>query len=135
MARKKLNSKDYNNFPKSKPFGYYPPAVDEAIVKYEASLSKAIARIRELENEKIQVVQENQHLQSELKSMHLQMASLELPEVSDAVTSFVLDEFKQSNIPQQELDKQWASPNPTMKSRDNSVKVGSTDDEGFTIVQ
>lgn len=92
-----MNTNEYTMFRLSKPWGYYPPAVEKRIEEYETSL-------RELNNkyqESKQIIMSQQEtiesLQEELRNMHLEMSNIQLPDVEEAVQGYVLDSFKNYN--------------------------------------
>lgn len=108
----KKSKKDYNLFPISQPWGYYPDAVHEKILSYEnalKSLNKSItdertafaaykANTEEELKEKEDIIDQKDDvinsLKEELRQMHLQMSNIELPEADYGVSYAVLDQFK-----------------------------------------
>lgn len=92
-----MRDNEYTMFKKSKPWGYYPPDVEKKIDQYEAALSQVNQKyleqvqINNLKNQKISA------LEGELRDMHIQMSSLELPEPDEMVEHYVLDNFKNYN--------------------------------------
>lgn len=102
------SKKDYNLFPISQPWGYYPDAVHEKILSYENALNKLNTSI-ETERRTFSVTKANlekeiqdkddmiKSLQAELRQMHMQMSNLELPEADFGVSYAVLDQFKNYN--------------------------------------
>lgn len=113
MGKNNIDSREFNKFKKSKPWGYHPPDVDEAINEYEKTLSQLNSVISSKDNEivklrtdKDQLVKEFDekeselndeiiYLKNELRDMHLQMASIELPDVSQDAGDAILKSFKE----------------------------------------
>jgi TolA-binding protein len=81
-------------FQKSKPWGYFPEEVDKRILQYEEMLRRMNDKLAERNHVEIILKKENERLKEELRKMHLQMSSLELPETDDVVAQAVLTEFK-----------------------------------------
>lgn len=105
--------KDYDLFPISKPWGYYPDAVNKKIVNYENALRSINGKLsqertsfsmakNEYEEKLKEKDQEIERLKQELWNMNLQMSKLELPEADYGVSYAVLDEFKNYNSRQNE---------------------------------
>lgn len=137
---KKIKAKDHTKFKLSKPFGYYPPDVDEAIEKYELALSKLLKRDKEHRAQLKRANEDLMHTRDELRSLHLQLSAMELPDVSEAVTYQVLDEFKLSNRTQDEMDADWGSVRPKPEPSTGKltfVEMDDSDDsdDGFTIAE
>lgn len=93
----KMRPGDYTQFRKSKPWGYYPPAVEEKVKQYESTIEALTEKLIHKNHLVSNLKQNIEQLQDELREMHLQMSSLELPEASEAVEHFVLDDFKNYN--------------------------------------
>ena len=93
----KMRPEDYTQFRKSKPWGYYPPAVEEKIKQYEDTIRNLTDKCLEEQQARMSLEERIEKLQDELRDMHLQMSSLELPDASEAVEHFVLDDFKNYN--------------------------------------
>ena len=81
MAQKYENK--YVMFRASKPWGYYPPDVEEKINDLKEEIS-----IKERENE---------DLKSTIMSLRVQMQNMELPDVDEAVSENVLNSFAKLN--------------------------------------
>lgn len=122
----KMRSDDYTQFPKSKPWGYYPPAVEERIGQYENTIREMNDKYLEERQKSLALMQKIEHLQDELREMHLQMHSLELPEASEAVEHFVLDDFKNYNS-----GKFDDVPEPTIVN-DNPADIKNEYNESIT---
>lgn len=88
---------DFTMFKKSKPFGYFPPDVEEKILEYEKTISQLTDKIHDVNVEKGELQQAISSLQNELRAMHIQMSHTELPDASDAVTHMVFDRFRKFN--------------------------------------
>jgi len=93
-------SGDYTMFKISKPWGYYPPEVEARIQEYESALMKTNAAIASLQQSVNQKDEQIKQLQGELRKMHIEMSSLELPEADDLVERSVLEDFKGYNVPE-----------------------------------
>lgn len=93
----RMRPEDFTQFRKSKPWGYYPPAVEEKIAQYEETIRNMSEKFLEQRQLNLNLKQKVEQLQDELREMHLQMSSLELPEAVEAVEHFVLDDFKNYN--------------------------------------
>lgn len=92
-----MRRNDFTMFPLSKPWGYYPVAVEEAIAKYENTIREVTDKNIEVRQENLGLKQKIEKLQEELKQMHFQMSSLELPEADEAIENYILDDFKKYN--------------------------------------
>lgn len=93
----KLNPESYTQFRPSKPWGYYPPEVEEKIEQYENMISAVNAKFEEKQLRCLKLEQTICMLQEELREMHLQLSSLELPDSTEIVESVVLNDFKNYN--------------------------------------
>lgn len=93
----KIRPEDFTQFKLSKPWGYYPPAVEEKIKQYETIIRELSDKFLEEKQKNMSLIQKIEQLQDELREMHLQMSSLELPEAVEAIEHFVLDDFKNYN--------------------------------------
>lgn len=87
----------YMMFPKTKPWGYHPEAVESKIREYEEALRNVNDKYQEQCNVIATMKSQITRLQEEIKDMHFQMASLELPEAEEAVEDMVLNQFKNYN--------------------------------------
>lgn len=99
-----MNSDDFTQFPKSTPWGYYPLAVEEKINQYETIIKELNDRLLEKRQDVLLLNQKIETLQNELREMHLQMASMELPDTTEVIENQVLNEFKNYNT-KEELPK------------------------------
>lgn len=129
----KLNPKNYTQFRLCKPWGYYPPEVEEKIHEYEHTIKTLSEKYLEQKQFNLNLKQKIERLQDELKDMHFQMSSLELPEPVEAVEHFVLDDFRSYNS-----IEQHAQSNDSGEDTSNEIRVHSDDDGDeieFTIVQ
>lgn len=93
----KLRPENYTQFTKSQPWGYHPIEVEEKIEEYLNVIQKLNDKIAEEKQINMSLKQNIEKLQKELREMHLQMSNLELPDATEAVEHFVLDEFKNYN--------------------------------------
>lgn len=90
-----MRQSDYNKFKLSKPWGYFPPDVDRAIDEYESALGKLNARMSEsmMENQRLKGI--ITRLEDELRALHVEMSSIELPDTEEIQETVVLQEFRQ----------------------------------------
>lgn len=89
----KLNPKDWTTFSKSKPFGYYPPEVDEEFQKYDDALSTLNKAYDDKEEENYKLKEKLVKYENELKDLHLQLATIDLPPMDEDVSKVVLKTF------------------------------------------
>lgn len=92
-----LKPDNYTQFRISKPWGYYPPEVEEMIKQYEETIGALTDKYEESQQECLRLSSTIEGLQNELRRMHLEMTSLELPDATETVEHYVLDEFKSYN--------------------------------------
>lgn len=92
-----MKPEDYTQFRKSEPWGYYPPEVEERIRQYEETINALNEKYMESIHVCSNLKQDVNHLQEQLRDLHLQISFVELPEPSEAVEHFVLDDFKSYN--------------------------------------
>jgi hypothetical protein len=89
-----MKPNDFTKFRLSKPYGYHPPDVEKAIEQYEEMIGKLNDKL----SEKIQLCSKYQErinkLEEELRAMHIEMSSLELPDTEEMVESVVLGDFR-----------------------------------------
>lgn len=92
-----LKSRDYTMFAKSKPWGYKPDDVEAAIREHRNTIGLLNDKV--IEQKQIIINQQDKikKLQEELRRMHLEMSSLELPAVDQAVEDMVLGNFAKYN--------------------------------------
>lgn len=95
----RMKPSDYTQFKKCQPWGYYPPDVEKRIQQYEDTIQKLTSGFTDQRRIILELTQKIERLQDELREMHLQMSSLELPDASEAVEHFVLDDFRNYNNP------------------------------------
>lgn len=168
MGKNSIDSREFNKFKKSKPWGYHPPDVDEAIDEYENALSQLngvisskdseIVKLRtekdqmekEFDEKESSLNEEIVYLKNELRDMHLQMASIELPDVSQDAGDAILKSFKEEksggfveqeirvNEPFEKKQKQLKSKK-THKIQHNTpetkpIESVETQDTGFKIL-
>lgn len=123
---------DFTMFHKSRPWGYHPEEVEAKIIEYENALKDLNNKYMEQKQISLSLEQRVIQLQNELKDMHFQMSSLELPEPEAAVEHFVLDEFKHYNHTEEFVNN---NNNDNDKSDDkNNSNSSNNVDEGFTIL-
>lgn len=97
MAKKVSRFEKYTMFTKTKPWGYDPEEVEAEVnrlLELLTNLNNKIDQLKQVCNSKDVTIE---RLEEELKEMHFQMSSLELPDAEEAVEHFVLDEFKNYN--------------------------------------
>ena len=92
-----LNPNDFTMFPKSQPWGYEPLSVEKRISQYENAIGEVNKRFLEEQQINAQLNQRIEKLQDELKNMHIQLSSLELPDVEEAIEHMVLNDFQNYN--------------------------------------
>lgn len=95
-----LRSSEFTQFPKSKPWGYHPQEVEKRVLEYEKTIAELTEKYLEKEQIIMSLKSKIDKLQDELREMHLEMSSLELPEAEEAVERCVLDEFRNYNNPE-----------------------------------
>lgn len=87
-------SNKHKLFPISKPYGYHPPAVEEAIAKY----NEVVLQLQEAVMDREEVIkrqnEENIKIKSELQNMQLEMSMLELPQMDQVQEHMILTQFK-----------------------------------------
>jgi len=88
----------YSMFRKSKPWGYHPQDVEDAISNYEKVTQELNDRMISLRQENAGLKEVVKRLERELQEMHIQMSALELPEAEEAITETVLSAFKDYNV-------------------------------------
>lgn len=130
----KTRPNDYTMFRKSKPWGYNPPDVESKIDEYEKALRETNQALTEERRKNSLKDQEIMRLQEELRSMHIQMSSLELPDADDYVERMVLEEFKEYNNTHNEGSKK--EPKQKKKNLKINKKTNGYKDNGddFVIV-
>ena len=133
----KLNPKNHTQFRLCKPWGYYPPEVESKINEYEHTIKTLSEKYLEQKQVNLNLKQKIERLQGELKDMHFQMSSLELPEPVEAVEHFVLDDFRSYNSKEPTPTYSKSSDSDEDTSNEIHIHSDSNDDEDieFTIVQ
>jgi len=147
-----LRPENYTMFPKSQPWGYEPEAVEKKIGQYENALSELNNR----HNDDLQIIAQQEQridkLEHELKNLHFQLSSLELPDVEEPIEKMVIDEFKEFKAKDNSILFEEASTeekgykNDLNKENDDFIIAGDGSDEGddgsddsnelpFTILQ
>lgn len=123
----------FTMFPKSKPWGYHPEAVEKKINEYEVALGMVNNKLAEQVQVNTSLLAKIEKLENELREMHFQMSSLELPEVEEAVGHMVLDEFRHFNHD----DPDEPTPKPShagiFKKKQN-VQQNNDQSDGLNIV-
>lgn len=85
---------DYTMFQISKPWGYYPPDVEKMIKQYEETIEKLNNKLAQKIHQLANANQRNEKLEEELRALHLELSSLELPDTDEVVEGLVLNDFK-----------------------------------------
>mgnify|MGYP002516774335 CR=1 FL=1 len=80
----------------SKPYGYNPQDVDEAISKYNDLLSKQKNIIIKLKNENVGLKSEIKEIETELHNMQMELSFATVPTVTEIQEKYILDNFKKS---------------------------------------
>lgn len=93
----KMRPEDYTMFTKSKPWGYHPILVEQQIAEYDKAINAITEKYLNARNTCLKLGERIEQLENELRDMHIQMSSLELPETSEVVEHYVLDDFKNYN--------------------------------------
>ena len=93
----KMRPEDYTMFTKSKPWGYHPILVEQQIAEYDKAMNAITEKYLNARNTCLKLGERIEQLENELRDMHIQMSSLELPETSEVVEHYVLDDFKNYN--------------------------------------
>lgn len=114
-----MGREEFTMFKLSKPWGYYPPEVEDKIRQYERALKDINEKYQEERRTVNALTKRMESLQEELRDMHMQMSSLELPPVEEAIEHYVLEDFSQYN-----------SPEPKKKDVSEPIDGG-----GFTIIK
>jgi len=133
-----LNPDDFSMFQKVKPWGYHPVQVENKINQYENALSELNNR----HNDDLQIIaqkdQRIEKLERELKNLHLQLSSLELPDVEEPIEKMVIDEFKEFKAKENKpLFNEAMTEEKEYKNEENVNSVHHNDEDnedvGFTI--
>ena len=123
-------------FPISRPWGYSPQHVDEAIKGYTEVVEKQKATITSLREEISYLNSKYAKLEVEFQNLHMQLNLVQIPEISDIQEDYVANKFKENfkqsdkmsktnrmNIFEEELDEEDKSPFGVTnhKEKDKSV--------------
>lgn len=93
----KLRPEDFTQFRKSSPWGYLPSDVEKKIDEYDKTVNSLIEENQNKKRIILELQSRISRLEEELREMHLQMSSLELPSAEAAIEHTVLSEFKNYN--------------------------------------
>ena len=131
-----MKPENYTMFTKSSPWGYHPQQVENQIKEYEKVTNTLYEKYTLLRQTNYKMAAKIEQLQNELRDMHLQMSSLELPEASEAVEHFVLDDFKKynSNNNNDDIPSPNIIQNDGVKSRNVKNEYNSNNDDEFEII-
>ena len=139
-----LRPEDYTMFKKSQPWGYHPIQVEQQMQKYDEALNALTEKYLAARQTCLKMGNKIDQLQQELREMHLQMSSLELPEASEAVEHFVLDDFRQYNsnnnddsIPSPDIVNDNKDSREHLNNYNNSNNInfnGNNSDDDFLII-
>lgn len=104
--------KKHKLFPISKPYGYHPPAVEEAVGKY----NQVVLQLKEAVMDRDEVIknlnEENIKIKSELQRMQLEMSMLEIPGMDQAQEHMILSQFKDQKTGDSRFKDESFMPNP-----------------------
>lgn len=118
----KIRPEDFTMFKKSSPWGYHPVMVEDQIKKYDESIAAITEKYLNARQLCYKMAAKIEQLENELRDMHLQMSSLELPEASEAVEHFVLNDFRNYNS--NNANDSIPSPNIVSDDKTNLKKDG-----------
>ena len=99
-------------FPISRPWGYDPSSVDEAITKYNALLAKQKNIIMKMKDENVALKNEMCKLENEMKNMQMELSFATIPSVTSIQEEYILNQFEK-NFQNQDADQ---------KEKEKSVK-------------
>ena len=91
---KNLKNNLYNMFSVSKPWGYYPDAVEDRVRALEKEISDLKNKLKLKQDIEAKKDIRIEHLENELKSLHIEMSALELPDTAELMQKQILSEFK-----------------------------------------
>ena len=156
-SKRRMSAENFNMFQKTKPWGYHPVQVENAIRQYDKTIADLNNKIIEDRQTKSSLIKKIENLQEELREMHIQMSSLELPDATEATEHMVLDDFKNYNTNKfNDIEEPDIVEGEALGPYDNSYKpnvlIGGNDyngskesnsvngndgedDGGFTIIQ
>lgn len=140
-----MNTNEYTMFKLSKPWGYYPPDVEERINQYENSLREVNNKYQESKQVILSLQENIENLQEELRNMHLEMSNIQLPDVEEAVQGYVLNSFKNYNngenseieeepIQFETNDVKFEHKALNLNKNTNLNQKNDEDDDGFVIL-
>lgn len=96
-----MKKTQFTKFQLSKPYGYYPPAVDQTIDQYERTIGAMNSKLVEQQQLVTRLQDRISKLEDELRRMHIEMSSMELPDADEVVAGLIMQDFKQYNAPVQ----------------------------------
>ena len=108
-------------FPISKPWGYNPSDVDEAIAKYNSLLVKQKNIILKMKNENSSLKNEMHYMENELKNLQIQLSFTTIPEVSEIQEKYILDEFQKNIGSNQKTQEENKKPKKKIITEENDV--------------
>lgn len=114
-----MKQNEYTMFKISKPWGYYPPDVEKSINNYEDVIGQLNSKLEEKVQQCTRLQDRINKLENELREMHIEMSSMELPDTEELVESVVLQDFR--NYPNGYVERHASTPPP--------------DDEGVVTIQ
>lgn len=91
---KNLKNNLYNMFSVSKPWGYYPDEVEDKVRALEEEISDLKNKLKLKQDIEAKKDIRIEHLENELKSLHIEMSALELPDTAELMQKQILSEFK-----------------------------------------
>ena len=114
-----MKPSNFTRFSISKPWGYYPPEVEEVIEKYEETIGQLNAKLTEKIRQNAKLKDRIVKLEDELRAMHIEMSSLELPDTEEIVESVVLNDFRNypSGVSQRYMNEDLGG----VESKDNDL--------------
>lgn len=129
-----LNPKDFTKFSKSSSWGYYPVEVEQ----YVDDQDKLIVSLTNKLQESKQIINTLNgriaSLEDELRRMHMEMSSLELPNVEEAISSYVLNDFKNYNSTNSDESNSSKSYLETIKAiKSKTSNVDQENDQNMEI--
>lgn len=118
---------DHKRFKRSKPWGYLPTEVDKAMDQYENTIAQLNNKLMDVMQALAQYKDRCKSLEDELRAMHIEMSSLELPDTEEVVESVVLNDFRA-------YPGEHAMPRPGMQHmpEEGVVNIPVGDDQRFS---
>ena len=89
-----MKPNQYTKFKLSQPWGYFPPDVDKTIDEYEKIIGQLNQKLAEQMQRNTRLQDRIKSLEGELRAMHIEMSSIELPDSEETAETVVLQEFK-----------------------------------------